>query len=261
MSPGAYIKPCARNWPPNRNWKQLYRDLELPVAEVLFRIERNGVLIDAYRAGPAKPRTWAARCRPRRPRRMQLAGQPFNLNSPKQLAEILFNQQGLPVVKKTPSGGLRRTKKCWKSWPKIIRCRKILDYRSLAKLKNTYTDKLPKMIERSTGRVHTSFGKPWRSPDGSLRPSPTCKTSLSAPPKADASVRPSSRSGNRPYRQRRLFADRAAHHGPFVDDARLLEAFAQAKTYTAPPPPRCSASRRSRSATNSAAPPRPSTSA
>ncbi|MDP2133000.1 MAG: DNA polymerase I [Sulfuritalea sp.] len=137
----------------------LYRDLELPIAEVLFRIERNGVLIDA--ATLAKQSDELGRkIMALEAEAQQLAGQPFNLNSPKQLAEILFNQQGLPVVKKTPSGGPSTDEEVLEKLAEDYPLpKKILEHRSFAKLKNTYTDKLPKMINPATGRVHTSFGQ------------------------------------------------------------------------------------------------------
>jgi DNA polymerase-1 len=137
----------------------LYRDLELPIAEVLFRIERNGVLIDA--ATLAKQSDELGRkIMALEAEAQALAGQPFNLNSPKQLAEILFNQQGLPVVKKTPSGGPSTDEEVLEKLAEDYPLpKKILEHRSFAKLKNTYTDKLPKMINPGTGRVHTSFGQ------------------------------------------------------------------------------------------------------
>ncbi|MDP3036927.1 MAG: DNA polymerase, partial [Rhodocyclaceae bacterium] len=89
-----------------------------------------------------------------------LAGQPFNLNSPKQLAAILFTQQGLPVVKKTPSGTPSTDEevlaKLAEDYP-LPKC--LLEHRTLAKLKGTYTDKLPKMVNPATGRVHTSYSQ------------------------------------------------------------------------------------------------------
>jgi DNA polymerase-1 len=139
--------------------EQLYRDLELPVAEVLFRIERNGVLIDPA-ALTRQSHELGHKMQMLEGEAHTLAGQPFNLNSPKQLAEILFTQQGLPVVKKTPSGGPSTDEEVLEKLAEDYPLpRKILDYRSLAKLKNTYTDKLPQMVERSTGRVHTSFAQ------------------------------------------------------------------------------------------------------
>ncbi|MCX7157220.1 MAG: DNA polymerase I [Rhodocyclales bacterium] len=139
--------------------ESLYRDLELPVAEVLFRIERNGVLIDAATLAQQSDEL-GRKIMALEAEAQLLAGQPFNLNSPKQLAEILFNQQGLPVVKKTPSGGPSTDEEVLEKLAEDYPLpKKILEHRSLAKLKNTYTDKLPKMIDTATGRVHTSFGQ------------------------------------------------------------------------------------------------------
>ena len=137
----------------------LYRDLELPVAEVLFRMERNGVLIDAAALAQQSDEL-GRKIMALEAEAQQLAGQPFNLNSPKQLAEILFSQQGLPVVKKTPSGAPSTDEEVLEKLAEDYPLpKKILEHRSFAKLKNTYTDKLPKMIDPATGRVHTSFGQ------------------------------------------------------------------------------------------------------
>jgi DNA polymerase-1 len=137
----------------------LYRELELPIADILFRIERNGVLIDAALLAQQSDEL-GRKMLSLESEAHQLAGQPFNLNSPKQLAEILFNQQGLPVVKKTPSGGPSTDEEVLEKLAEDYPLpKKILDYRGMAKLKGTYTDKLPKMINPATGRVHTSFGQ------------------------------------------------------------------------------------------------------
>jgi DNA polymerase-1 len=137
----------------------LYRELELPIADTLFRIERNGVLIDAALLAQQSDEL-GRKMLSLEGEAHQLAGQPFNLNSPKQLAEILFNQQGLPVVKKTPSGGPSTDEEVLEKLAEDYPLpKKILDYRGMAKLKGTYTDKLPKMINPATGRVHTSFGQ------------------------------------------------------------------------------------------------------
>jgi DNA polymerase-1 len=137
----------------------LYRDLELPVAEVLFRMERRGVLIDAAVLAQQSDEL-GRKIMAIEAEAQQLAGQPFNLASPKQLAEILFNQQGLPVVKKTPSGAPSTDEEVLEKLAEDYPLpKKILEHRSFAKLKNTYTDKLPKMINPATGRVHTSFGQ------------------------------------------------------------------------------------------------------
>jgi DNA polymerase-1 len=93
-------------------------------------------------------------------RAFDAVGQPFNLNSPKQLGEILFERQGLPVIKRTPTKAPSTDEEVLEQLaldyplPRLI-----LDYRSVAKLKNTYTDKLPKMVNAATGRVHTSFSQ------------------------------------------------------------------------------------------------------
>ncbi|MBI5108168.1 MAG: DNA polymerase I, partial [Rhodocyclales bacterium] len=137
----------------------LYRDLELPVAEVLFRMERRGVLIDADVLAQQSDEL-GRKIMAIETEAQQLAGQPFNLASPKQLAEILFKQQGLPVIKKTPSGAPSTDEEVLEKLAEDYPLpKKILEHRSFAKLKNTYTDKLPKMINPATGRVHTSFGQ------------------------------------------------------------------------------------------------------
>lgn len=138
---------------------RLYRELELPVAEVLFRIECNGVLIDAQ-ALAQQSNELGIKLMALENEAYQLAGQPFNLNSPKQLGEILFVKQGLPVVKKTPSGSASTDEEVLEKLAEDYPLPKaLLTYRSLAKLKGTYTDKLPKTINPITGRVHTSFGQ------------------------------------------------------------------------------------------------------
>ena len=139
--------------------ERLYRDIELPVAEVLYRMERNGVLIDVFALAQQSDELGRRLMELEREAHM-LAGQPFNLASPKQLAEILFEKQGLPVVKKTPSGGPSTDEEVLTQLaldyplPKLL-----LEHRSFAKLKGTYTDKLPRMVNATTGRVHTSFSQ------------------------------------------------------------------------------------------------------
>ncbi len=139
--------------------ERLYRDIELPVAEVLFRMERNGVLIDVFALAQQSDEL-GRKMLALETETHRLAGQPFNLNSPKQLAEILFGQLGLPVVKKTPGGAPSTDEEVLEKLAEDFPLpKKILDYRSLAKLKNTYTDKLPRMVNPGTGRVHTSFSQ------------------------------------------------------------------------------------------------------
>ena len=139
--------------------ERLYRDVELPVAEVLYRMERNGILIDVF-ALAKQSEELGRRLMQLEGEAHALAGQPFNLASPKQLAEILFEKQQLPVVKKTPTGGPSTDEEVLTQLaldyplPKLL-----LEHRSLAKLKGTYTDKLPKNVNPESGRVHTSFSQ------------------------------------------------------------------------------------------------------
>ena len=137
----------------------VYQRMEMPVAGVLQRIERNGVLINADLLRQ-QSQELAQRIVALEQETYALAGQPFNLGSPKQLGEILFVKQGLPVVKKTatgaPSTNEEVLEKLAEDYPLPAR---ILEYRSLAKLKSTYTDKLPLMINPTTGRVHTNYAQ------------------------------------------------------------------------------------------------------
>ncbi|HGS5724285.1 DNA polymerase I [Vibrio parahaemolyticus] len=137
--------------------KSVYEDIEMPLVPVLSRIERTGVLIDDMKLS-AQSVEIAARLEELEQKAYEIAEQEFNMNSPKQLQAILFEKMGLPVVKKTPSGTPSTNEEVLQELaldyplPKLI-----LEYRGLAKLKSTYTDKLPKMINPSTGRVHTSY--------------------------------------------------------------------------------------------------------
>jgi DNA polymerase-1 len=137
----------------------IYHDIEMPVLGVLYRMERNGVLIDSalltVQSGELGEKMLACEKKAH-----EVAGGAFNLNSPKQIQEILFEKQGLPVIKKTPSGTPSTDEDVLQQLaddfplPKLI-----LDYRGLAKLKSTYTDKLPRMVNVRTGRVHTNYGQ------------------------------------------------------------------------------------------------------
>jgi DNA polymerase-1 len=137
----------------------VYRSIELPVREVLFRMERNGVLIDGARL-ESQSRELGQKMLELEERAYREAGQPFNLNSPKQIGEIFFDRLKLPVVKKTPSGAPSTDEDVLEKLaldyplPKTL-----LEYRALAKLKSTYTDKLPRMVNPKTGRVHTNYGQ------------------------------------------------------------------------------------------------------
>lgn len=149
-------------WPqiePNPKLRYIYEKIELPTAVVLQKIERNGVLIDsallATQSGELGRRMLEIE-----QEAYALAGQPFNLGSPKQLAEILFGKMQLPVVKKTPSGTPSTDEEVLAKLAEDYPLPKILlDYRGLSKLKSTYTDKLPKMVDPRTGRVHTNYAQ------------------------------------------------------------------------------------------------------
>ncbi|MGB4882311.1 MAG: DNA polymerase I [Neisseria sp.] len=140
---------------------EMYQQLELPVAEILFIMERNGVLIDKQELAQQSHELGSELLQLEQ-QAYAIAGQPFNLNSPKQLQEILFDKMGIPTkgLKKTASGGVSTNEAVLEQLapdyplPSII-----LQNRSLAKLKSTYTDKLPAMINPKTGRVHTTYAQ------------------------------------------------------------------------------------------------------
>ncbi len=138
---------------------KLYREIELPVMAVLFRMERYGVLLDVALLN-AQSRELGERMLEVERQAHKVAKQPFNLNSPKQIQEILFEREKLPVLKKTPSGAPSTDEDVLQQLaldyplPKLI-----LDYRTLSKLKSTYTDKLPRAVNPATGRVHTNFAQ------------------------------------------------------------------------------------------------------
>ncbi|MRD74012.1 DNA polymerase I [Rhodocyclus tenuis] len=138
---------------------RIYGEIEMPVREILFRMERSGVLIDAGQLAQ-QSHELGTRLLALEQEAYVLAGQPFNLASPKQLAEILFVKLGLPVKKKTPGGTPSTDEEVLSELaldyplPKLL-----LETRQLAKLKGTYTDKLPRMINAASGRVHTSFSQ------------------------------------------------------------------------------------------------------
>lgn len=133
--------------------------LELQVSRVLFEIERNGVRIDSAELGRQSHALGQEMLRLEQ-RAFELAGQPFNLNSPKQLGEILFGKMQLPVVRKTAGGAPSTDEEVLTKLAEDYPLPQVLlEYRSLAKLKSTYTDKLPKMVNPRTGRVHTHYGQ------------------------------------------------------------------------------------------------------
>lgn len=141
--------------------EDVYRRIELPTAEVLFAMERTGVLIDRDELA-RQSHQLGQRIQQLEARAYELAGQPFNMNSPKQLQEILFGRLGIDSkgLKKTPTGAISVNEDALEKLaadhplPKLL-----LEYRGLAKLKSTYTDKLPTMIHPDTGRVHTHYSQ------------------------------------------------------------------------------------------------------
>ena len=137
----------------------VYRRIEMPTAQLLVRIERTGVLIDPARLH-AQSQQLAERMLALEQQAYELAGQPFNLGSPKQIGEILFGKLGLPVKKKTASGAPSTDEEVLAElaadYPLPAR---LMEHRSLSKLKGTYTDKLPLMINPATGRVHTNYAQ------------------------------------------------------------------------------------------------------
>jgi len=137
----------------------IYEKVEMPAMRVLGIMERNGIRIDSALLAKQGQQV-GKRLLELEGEIHQLAGQPFNIQSPKQIAEILFGQLELPVIKKTPSGAPSTDEevlqKLAEDYPLPAR---ILDYRSLAKLMSTYIEKLPRMADPKTGRVHTNFSQ------------------------------------------------------------------------------------------------------
>jgi DNA polymerase-1 len=139
--------------------RYVYEQIEMPVSKVLFDMERIGVLIDRDKL-LAQSAELARRIAELEAQAHQLAGQPFNLGSPKQIGEILFGKLGLPVVKKTASGAPSTDEEVLDKLAQDYPLPKaLLEHRALSKLKSTYCDKLPASIDPATGRVHTSYGQ------------------------------------------------------------------------------------------------------
>lgn len=137
--------------------ERVYRDIELPLVPVLSRIERNGALISKAMLAQQSLEI-ADKLKVLEQQAFDIAGGEFNLSSPKQLGEILFERLNIPVIRKTPKGAPSTAEEVLVELahdyplPQVI-----LEYRGLAKLKSTYTDKLPQLIDENTGRVHTSY--------------------------------------------------------------------------------------------------------
>ncbi|HTF96183.1 MAG TPA: DNA polymerase I [Cellvibrio sp.] len=147
-------------WPqlePISSLRSVFETIEMPLLPVLSRIERNGTLVDARLLGQHSIELGERLTQLER-KAYEIAGQEFNLSSPKQLGVILFEQQKLPIIKKTPTGTPSTAEEVLQELaldyplPKVL-----MEYRGLAKLKSTYTDKLPLEINKRTGRIHTSY--------------------------------------------------------------------------------------------------------
>ncbi len=137
--------------------RAVYEGIEMPLVEVLAKVEANGVLIDADELR-RQSRDLSARMLSAQTRAFELAGRHFNLDSPKQLQALLFDEIGLAVTARTPTGQPSTNEDALEAiadqheLPRLI-----LEYRALAKLRGTYTDKLPEMVNPDTGRLHTSY--------------------------------------------------------------------------------------------------------
>ena len=137
----------------------IYEKIELPTQIVLQKIERNGVLIDSDKLG-AQSREIGARLMELETQAYELAGGPFNLGSPKQIGEIFFGKLQLPIIKKTATGAPSTDEEVLQKLAEDYPLPKVLlEHRGLAKLKSTYTDKLPTMVNPNTGRVHTNYAQ------------------------------------------------------------------------------------------------------
>ncbi len=149
----------SRNISQDKQLRFVYESIEMPVLPVLFRMERNGVLLDRQKL-EGQSHELGKEILDKEQQAYAAAGQPFNLGSPKQIQEILFERQKLPVKKKTPSGQPSTDEDSLAELaldhplPRLI-----LEHRALAKLKSTYTDKLPRSINAQTGRVHTNYSQ------------------------------------------------------------------------------------------------------
>ena len=141
----------------NKGLQSIYVDIEVPLISVLSKMEMKGVLIDSemlmQHSSKLKSKMVSLETKA-----YKMAGQPFNMSSPKQIQEILFEKMKLPVIAKTPKGQASTSESVLSDLSKDYELPKIiLDYRSLAKLCSTYTDKLPKQVNIKTGRIHGSF--------------------------------------------------------------------------------------------------------
>ncbi len=143
----------------NPEFDHLYQNIELPTARVLYQMERTGVLIDTALLA-VQSTEMATQLLSLEMQAYDTAGERFNLNSPKQIGAIFFEKLGLPVIKKTPGGTPSTDEEVLSKLAEDYPLPKLLlEYRSIAKLKSTYVDKLPRMVNAQTGRVHTNYAQ------------------------------------------------------------------------------------------------------
>ncbi len=137
--------------------RKLYQDIELPLTRVLSNMERQGVLLDCGQL-TKQSRQFDERIHEIEKEAFEIAGDEFNLGSPKQIQEVLFEKQGLPVRRKTPTGQPSTAEDVLQELARDFPLPKLLlEHRALSKLKSTYTDKLPTLVSEKTGRIHTSY--------------------------------------------------------------------------------------------------------
>ena len=239
----------------------VYEHIEMPTCQVLQRIERHGVLIDAQLLAQ-QSKDLGERMVALEQQAYELAGQPFNLGSPKQIGEILFGKLGLAVVKKTASGAPSTDEEVLEKLAEDHPLpKRMLEHRSLAKLKGTYTDKLPLMVNPATGRVHTNYAQAvavtgrLASNDPNLQNIPI-RTAEGRRVREAFIAPPGHKIVSADYSQIEL---RLMAH--ISGDEGMRAPSPPARTSTAPPRPRSLPCRWPRSARSSGVMPRPSTSA
>ena len=220
---------------------RVYTDIELPLTLVLERMERAGVMVDAQLLRQQSQELATSIAVAERAA-YEAAGGPFNLGSPKQLQEILYDRLQLPVLGKTPKGQPSTAENVLEQLAEAYDLpRLVLEYRALTKLKSTYTDKLPAEIDGRTGRIHTSYHQAVAA---------TGRLSSSDPESAEHSDSHARRAAHSPgvrraagheAPRRRLLADRAAHHGAPVGRRGLARRVRRPRrTFIAPRPRKCS---------------------
>jgi DNA polymerase-1 len=220
--------------------ERVYREIEMPVSLVLRKMERTGVLIDDALLPRKATRSRRGSSSSKGRRTSWPAA--FNLGSPKQIGQIFFEKLQLPVVKKTPSGAPSTDEEVLQKLAEDYPLPKLLlEHRGLSKLKSTYTDKLPRMVNPPQAACTRTMRRPWRSPAGSRRTSRTCRTFPCARPKAGAFAKRSSRrraiGSCRPTIRRSNCA--SWRTSPAM--RRCCARSRTARTFTARPRPKCSA--------------------